>query len=165
MLFVGNYKDWIKPEWIEFLLANDGTKRPSGGENPDCEEFRMATSVGYDMTKTYWHHYTGAKFPFEIAPPFTTDKKYMWWFIKMTPGQFMPMHRDPHITQDGFTNCTRYWVALQDYDPGHIFIQGTQVLVNYKAGDIWSYDDANEIHGACNIGFTTRLTAHFTTYD
>ena len=52
MKYIGNFADWIKPEWIEYLLSNEGSKRPSGGENPDSEEFRISTSVGYDMTKT-----------------------------------------------------------------------------------------------------------------
>lgn len=166
MKFIGNFAEWIKPEWIEYLLTNDGSKRPSGGENPDSEEFRIATSVGYDMTKTYWHHYTGIKFPFDVTPPIPTNKEIMWWFIKMTPGQFMPMHRDPHVTADDDKhNCTRYWMPLQDYEPGHVFIYNKDFMVDYKAGDLWTYDTANEIHGAANIGYKPRLTFQFTTYD
>jgi hypothetical protein len=163
MQFIGNYADWIKPEWVNYLLNNDGTKRPGGGDNPDCEEFRQATSVGYDLTKTYWHHYTNNTFPFDVVPPIQKEDG-MWWFIKMNPGNFMPMHRDPHVTQDGKTDCVRYWMPLQDYADGHVFIYKNQLMTDYRAGDLWSYDDANEIHGACNIGFTPRLTFQFTTY-
>jgi hypothetical protein len=166
MKYLGNFAEWIDPAVIEYLLAHDGTKRPGGGTNPDSEEFRIATSVGYDLTNTYWHHYDDKSTPLKIIPPFDNNKSCMWWFIKMTPGQFMPMHRDPHVTVDHEKhNCTRYWMPLQDYAPGHIFVYNNEFMSNYRAGDLWSYDDANEIHGACNIGYTPRLTFQFTTYN
>ena len=167
MQFIGNYADWIKPEWIQYLLENNGTLRPkTSSENPDSEEFRIATSAGYDLTSTYWHHYCETSCSLDITPPIDSDKGVMWWFIKMTPGQFMPMHRDPHVTVDlDKPNCKRYWMPLQDYQPGHVFIYNTQFMHGYKAGDLWAYDNANEIHGAANIGYTPRLTFQFTTYD
>lgn len=164
MIYIGNFANWIKPEWITYLLNNNGTLRPSGGGNPDSEEFRIATSAGYDLTKTYWQHYCDTSCPLEITPPIETDKKILWWFIKMLPGNFMPMHRDPHVTEPGYNNCKRYWMPLQDYTPGHIFIYNKEFMVDYKAGDLWMYDDANEIHGAVNIGYTPRLTFQFTEF-
>jgi hypothetical protein len=166
MKYIGNFSNWIKTEWVEYLLNNNGTMRPNtAGENPDSEEFRIATSVGYDLSKTWWQHYCKTSCPLQITPPIDTDKEYMWWFIKMIPGNYMPMHRDPHVTEKGKENCTRYWMPLQDYQQGHIFIYNNTFIKDYKAGDLWCYTDANEIHGACNIGYTTRLTFQFTTYD
>jgi hypothetical protein len=148
-------------------LANNGTLRPKTTKaNPDSPEFRIASAAGYNLENIYWHHYDQDSCPLNISPPIVTDKSVMWWFIKMMPGHFMPMHRDPHITLDKEkTNCTRYWMPLQDYSPGHIFIYKETFMTNYKAGDLWAYDDANELHGACNIGYTPRLTFQFTTYD
>jgi hypothetical protein len=165
MKYIGNFIDWITPKLIEYLLTHDGTRRPGGGANPDSEEFRRATSVGYDLTKTYWHHYDDKSTTLQITPPIPVEGNVLWWFIKMTPGQFMPMHKDPHVTETGYTNCTRYWMPLQDYQDGHIFLYNQQFMHGYKAGDLWAYDDANEIHGACNIGYTPRLTFQFTTYE
>lgn len=166
MKYVGNFKDWIDPMWVEYLLTHDGTLRPGGGENPDSKEFQIATSVGYDLTKIWWQHYCETSCPLVLTPPIDTGKSYMWWFIKMLPGNYMPMHRDPHvITDTDKTNCTRYWMPLQDYKPGHIFIYKDNFMKDYKAGDLWMYTDANELHGACNIGYSTRLTFQFTTYD
>jgi hypothetical protein len=165
MKFIGNFASWINPNWVNYLLTNDGTLRPSGGGNPDSEEFRIATSAGYDLTQTYWQHFDEKSCPLVITPPIDTDKHVMWWFIKMLPGKFMPMHRDPHVTDYEFKNCTRYWMPLQDYSPGHVFIYNKEFIVDYCAGDLWAYDDANEIHGSCNIGYTPRLTFQFTTYD
>jgi hypothetical protein len=167
MRYIGNYAHWIKSEWINYLLNNDGTPRPvTSKDNPDSEEFRKASAAGYDLTKTYWWHYCNTSCPLDITIPIETDKEYMWWIIKMTPGQYMPMHRDPHVITDvGKTNCTRYWMPLQDYEPGHIFIYDITFLTNYKAGDLWAYNNADEIHGACNIGYSPRLTFQFTIYD
>lgn len=163
MIYVGNYADWIKPELIEFMLTSDGTSRPGGGPNPDSEEFRKATSSGYDLTSTYWYIYEPHTLPLDITMPFDNRKDFIWWGIKMKPGNFMPVHRDPHTSE--LANCKRYWMALQDWEPGHIFMYNKEVLVDYKKGDVFCYPDAQEIHGACNIGYNVRLTFHFSTYD
>jgi hypothetical protein len=79
----------------------------------------------------------------------------------MYPGQFTPMHRDPHTID---INCKRYWIPLQDYELGHIFIYKDQIITNYKKGDVYTYDDANEIHGAVNLGFTPRVILQITEF-
>jgi hypothetical protein len=164
MNYIGNYKNWIKQEYIDFMLSTDGTPRPSGGRNPDSEEFRKAKEHGYDLSQTYWYIYESDTFPFEIKLPFNSNLDSMWWGIKMKPGNFMPVHRDPHTYDPALYQVDRYWMALQDWKPGHIFMYDRQVLVDYKAGDVFHYPDAQEIHCACNIGNSVRLTFHFSTY-
>jgi len=166
MIYKGNFADWIDDRWIDYILNNPGTLRPkTTSENPDCEEFRQATAAGYDLTKTYWHHYTNTNdtFPLAVELPFDNERNHIWWFIKMMPGMFMPMHKDPHAVEE--KNCKRYWMALQDYQEGHIHINNGQFLSNYKKGDTWEYDDAQSIHGACNIGYSPRIVFNFSTYD
>ena len=166
MKYLGNYSDWIQQEWIDYLMNNPGSARPQNTkENPDSPEFRKATSVGYDLTKIYWYHYTNTNntFPLPLEIPFEKERKHIWWFIKMNPGMFMPMHRDPHAVEE--INVKRYWIALQDYEEGHIHINAGQFLSNYKKGDMWMYDDPTAIHGACNIGYSPRLIFNFSTYD
>jgi hypothetical protein len=165
MNYVGNFVDWIKPEYIEYMLNTDGTARPGGGQNPDSEEFRKAKEHGYDLSQTYWYIYEKDTFPFDIKLPFNSELSSLWWGIKMKPGNFMPVHRDPHTYADNHSNVTRYWMALQDWEPGHIFMYEDQVLVNYKKGDVYSYPDPQAIHCACNIGNNTRLSFHFSTYE
>lgn len=166
MKYLDNYRTWIKQEYIDFLLSNNGTPRPNGGKNPDCEEFRIAPTVGYDMSATWWYFYDPSDFPFELTPPFEGNRKWIWWFIKMLPGNYMPMHRDPHVyADDRIKDCKRYWMPLQDYQDGHVFIYDNKMITDYHAGDLYAYDDANAIHGACNIGYTPRLTFLFTTFD
>lgn len=164
MIYKGNYASWIKDEWVKYLLDNDGTPRPqTSGDNPDSEEFRIATAAGYDLSKTYWYHYTNHTFPLTVTLPFDTDRNHIWWFIKMKPGMFMPMHKDPHAVEE--KNCKRYWMALQDYQEGHIHINAGQFLSNYKKGDVWEYNDAQAVHGACNISYIPRIVFNFSTFD
>lgn len=164
MKYIGNYSNWIRPEWVDYLLTHNGTPRPStASENPDTEEFRIATQVGYDLSQTWWYHYSEKSCPLELIPPIPVDNDYMWWFIKLLPGGMMPVHRDPHVLEKH--NVTRYWMPLQDYTPGHMFVYNNLFMTDYKAGDLWCYTDANEIHGCANIGYTPRLTFQFSTYD
>ena len=100
MKYIGNFENWIKPEWIEYMLANNGTPRPSGGRNPESEEFKQATAAGYDLSQTYWYIYEPDTFPFEVTPPVEIEGKFLWWFIKMLPGNIMPMHQDPHALEE-----------------------------------------------------------------
>lgn len=166
MKYIGNFKSWINKDWLEYLLHTDGVARPNTlNENPDSEEFRIAPSVGYDLSKTWWYHYSEKSCPLIVEPPINVKNEYMWWFIKLLPGGMMPMHRDPHVTESDVTNVTRYWMPLQDYVPGHVFVYNNVFMSDYRAGDLWTYEDPNEIHGACNISYTPRLTFQFSTYD
>jgi hypothetical protein len=163
MKYLGNYAEWIQTEWLDFIKDNDGTCRPGGGRNPDSEEFRKAAEHGYDLTQTYWYIYEPDTFPFDVKSPIPLDGEFLWWFIKMNPGDKMPMHKDPHALVE--KNSKRYWMALQDYEPGHVFIYEDQLATGYKKGDLFVYDDSKALHGACNIGWSTRMIACFSSYD
>lgn len=163
MKLIGNYSHWIDKRWLPFILENDGFPRPSGGRNPDADEFRQAEKAGYSLDQTFWYIYEPEDFPFTVDPPFETTKKFAFWFIKMNPGQFMPMHRDP--VSSFKQNVERFWFPLQDYESGHVFIYEDKLCTNYKAGDLFQYDDSNAIHGACNIGWTARAIGCFSLFD
>lgn len=163
MKYIGNYASWINDDWIEWMLVNDGTPRPSGGSNPDSEEFNQASQAGYDLSKTYWYIYEPHTFPYDIESPIEVNGNFIWWFIKMLPGQFMPMHKDPHAVHE--SNSKRYWMPLQDYEPGHVFINENELSIDYKKGDLFEYNESDAIHGSCNIGWTPRLILNFSTFD
>ena len=57
-----------------------------------------------------------------------------------------------------------YWMPLQDYENGHIFMYEDQVITNYKKGDVWMYSDSTALHGASNIGFTPRIVLQISTF-
>jgi hypothetical protein len=81
----------------------------------------------------------------------------------MLPGNFMPMHMDPHTVQQ--QNADRFWIPLQDWQPGHIFMYEDYVTTNYKKGDIFQYANSAALHGAANIGSTPRVVLQITLHE
>jgi hypothetical protein len=167
MNYVGNYAEWIKDEWINHILGNTGFARPAEGKKADSpqeeEEYTKLRNAGYKDDARYFYMFTAQNFPFNIENPPFTNQKFHWWFTKMSPGNFMPMHVDPHtLYQEG---SNRYWMAFQDWQPGHIMMYEDKVITNYKKGDVYVYDNANALHGACNIGYVPRIILQVSTYD
>ena len=39
-----------------------------------------------------------------------------------------------------------------------------QVVANYKAGDLWVYEESMSMHGAINIGHNVRLVLQVSTF-
>jgi hypothetical protein len=166
MKYIGNYKDWIDDNWIAEILASKGDGRPAEGNKPDSPEMEVeyakARAAGYKDTDIYFWMFDKKNTSFNIVPPWVTGK-YHWWITKMMPGNFMPMHKDPHTMIE--TNSQRYWMPFQDWTPGHIFMYEDKVITNYKAGDVWCYEDSAAIHGAANIGYTPRIVLQISTHD
>lgn len=166
MKYIDNFKDWINPDWVQELLSNRGTGRPAEGQRPDSpemvEEYRKARQAGYKDDDIYFYMFDNKNVSFEIVPPFVNGN-YHWWITKMLPGNFMPIHKDPHTMYQ--PNSKRYWMPLTDWEPGHIFLYENKVITDYKAGDVWMYEEASAVHGAANIGYTPRLVLQVSTYD
>jgi len=166
MKYIGNYVQWIQDSWIVDLLRQPGIGRPKEGKKPDSPfeelEYKKAKDAGYSDDIIYFYMFDKSSVTFDIDPYFIKDK-FHWWITKMLPGQFMPMHIDPHTTYQ--SNSKRYWMPFQDYEYGHIFAYKDTMLANYKKGDLYCYDDSNAIHGAANIGHTVRLVLQISTYE
>jgi hypothetical protein len=166
MNYIGNYKNWIQDEWVAELLSSTGVARPKEGKRPDSPEeeleYNKAREAGYKDDAVYFYMFDQNSVSFNVIPPFITEK-YHWWITKMLPGNFMPVHRDPHALYQ--KNSKRYWIPLQDWQPGHIFMYEDRVITDYKAGDVWVYEEAGALHGAANIGYTPRLVLQISTYE
>lgn len=152
--YIGNYANWIQPEWIEYFKNNQGQARP-----PSCpvdeyhtEVYKKAGESGYDLTAVHFWYFKHSDVPFNIVPPWITSSDYYWWMVKMMPSQYMNMHQDPDVDKD----IVRYWMPWTDYEPGHIFIIDGQLITDYKAGDVFAYVKQDAYHGSSNIGYTTR---------
>ncbi len=164
MKFIGNYSTWIDPLWGNTILSSEGQARPrdwppeSAVESAEYKKYELA---GYDLNAVNWWVYEKQDLNVDIKTPWT-NKTIHWWFTKLMPGQFMPMHTDPH-THD--KPCNRYWMPLQDYVPGHIFIYKDEMIVGYKKGDVFQFDNEREIHGAANIAHTPRIMLLVTEYE
>jgi hypothetical protein len=163
MDYIGNYKDWIDPNWLFLVLSKIGQARPRDlppAYAVESDEYKKALEAGYNLNEVHWWVYEEKDLDIQINPPWCKNNIH-WWITKLYPGQFMPIHTDPHTHED---NCTRYWIPLKDYEPGHIFIYNNSMISNYKMGDVYRYKKATDYHGAANIGHTTRVILQVTEF-
>ena len=167
MKYIGNYSEWIKKEWIDYLLSSQGEKHPridpnEYGKGNKLDKLRQ---YGYKLEDTFWYSFESRSFPFEFEPPFDLGKNYDWWFVKMLCGNFIPFHRDHPPGKYENMTVRRFWMPLQDYTEGHIFIMEDEFLKNYRAGDVFEYELDGGRHGAFNISMgIPRLTLNFQGY-
>lgn len=167
MKFITNLADKIDPKWLEEVLSKNGMFRPRDGAKPNTtemhDEYDKARAAGYSDTGTYFQMFDKTNCSFDIPEFHTCGRKMHWWIIKMMPGDFMPMHIDPHTHYE--KNSSRFWMPLIDWEMGHIFVYEDQVIANYKAGDLWEYTDAQALHGAANIGLVPRVILQISLYE
>jgi hypothetical protein len=163
MLYKGNFSNIFEPEALQFILANQGDLRPQTNiDSYQLDNFGKWKSAGYDMSKIRWEVFSGdtPKFNFKISLPFKGTIK--WWFAKLHPGDMFPLHLD---TFPNNINVRRYWIACQDYIPGHIFAYDDKILTGYKAGDVFMFDHSTVLHGSANIGFTPKISLQVAVTD
>lgn len=177
MQLVDNYKDWIKSEWIDEALRIQGYKIPIDffkdlkinkeeelGLREEMDPTEREIYKVYGTDKIFFHLLEESLFSFELDHPpwIDSNKKFSWWMTKMYPGQYIPVHKDILKKKDPHTE--RYWIPMFDWQPGHVFMYEEQCITNYKAGDVFLYDDPRAWHGAINLGDSVRLLMQVTTY-
>jgi len=180
LIFIKNFKEWINEEWIKFILNNPGDLLPKDFKDPDdatgiddviWDENVKSAFQGWDRTKIKCHSFRKHNFPFEIIPPLEVEKaNFEWFFIKLLPGQGQPIHMDvPHSGRKYINGVpisdptvTRYWMPLQDYESGHVFIYEDNLISDYKKGDLFKYHDEMAWHAPCNTSKNIRITFNFT---
>lgn len=162
MKLIGNFS-FIKQDWIQELLDIEGQARPRDWPPAfavENAEYAKAQEAGYNLNAVNWWIYEKQDVNFDIIPPWV-NAEYHWWITKLYPGQYMPIHTDPHTHE---RPCNRYWMPLQDYHPGHIFIYENELVKDYKKNDVYSYIKPQDTHGAANIGHIPRLVLQVTEY-
>lgn len=173
MKYLGNFADWIQPGLLERIIDTKGkptllNQPETWVGHPEHEEwYKSFCAAGYDKKNFYSNMYdddTDDVKDFTIAPPINLNgRNWFWWFIKFRPGSVACMHYDPHTKI--IPGAKRYWFAMQDYHPGHLFIYDGTMMKNYKAGDLYEFNRADLLHGATNISMIDRVTFQFTTYE
>ena len=101
-------------------------------------------------------------------------ENYSVALFKQNPGQTNPWHFDTYqgvvnkykkqgieLSDKDIKNIKRYLVVLEDWDWGHFLQIGNNVLSQWKAGDIFTWD-YGMYHTTGNAGLTPKLTAHIT---
>jgi hypothetical protein len=163
MKFIGNFFSWVDPLWEHLVLTRTGQARPrdwSAAFDVESQEYKKAQEAGYDLNSVYWWVYEEKDLGITINPPWCNNK-IQWWITKLLPGQFMPMHTDPHTHN---STCNRYWIPLQNYISGHVFIYKDKMMTSYNAGDVYQFENEVDTHGAANIGHTPRIFLLITEY-
>ena len=173
MNYVGNYKSWITPKLMNHLTINDGDTvsvwQPDRWKgHPMLDEARERARFGYSHKNHDFQQFNIMSadmqdYKIQLPNLIDDDRKAMWWFIKLLPGQMQAMHFDPHLLDT--LNPKRYSLFLQDWQPGHIFTWDDKMLSNYNAGDLYIWEDPMCYHGVVNIGYETRYTLQITTHD
>lgn len=185
---VGNYKDWIKPEWLEYMANTDGSCFPRDAD-PEEEEGMVSAAIkgedpgsgdkiadgeeSWDPNCVCCITYKQHELPFEVEMPFEIEDEYEWFFMKLKPGMMQPVHQDyaeygkeyvDGVAVSNAQNVKRYWMPLQDYKRGHMFYYDNKIVTDYKAGDLFLHDGEDVWHGGGNIGHMTRYTMNLTVY-
>lgn len=156
MKYIGNFQNWLPQHAIDRILNTNGDRRPE--PNPDAYKNALAKvwyDAGFNLEKIGWSLYYQKHFDEEIVIPKEIKNVSSWWFCKLNPGDIFPLHQDLYKDPKP---VKRYWMACQNHEPGHIFFYGNESLNNYKAGDLFLFENENEWHGSCNIGFTAKIS-------
>jgi hypothetical protein len=173
MKLLGNYSNWITSELLDHIKNSTGDTMSvfqpwRWKDNPILESALEKCRPGYEHTGHTFQQFNEKSkdmedFKIELPDLPNDDRKKIWWIVKLLPGQMQPVHFDPHCIE--IPNPKRYTMFLQDWQIGHIFIYNDKYLPNYKAGDLYLWEDALVEHGVVNIGFETRFTLQITTHD
>jgi hypothetical protein len=124
---------------------------------------------GYNENNTRSLQITDSEFPeiFEPYKKFTGFGDCKVVALKQYPGQFLPWHEDTYV---GFrqefnvpddVQITRYSLFLEDWNWGHYFTAGNNVMHQWKQGDILELKPRMH-HATCNAGMIPKLTMTIT---
>jgi len=182
--YIGNWADWIKPEWVEEILITDGPAIPKDYKTHEemiqkslmghfkeeewIEEWKdwQQMNEAYDYENNFFFEmYDPPDLKFNLyddRPPFLEfDGPFAWWITKLRPGKFTPMHRDSYSVAKP---THKYWMAWTDWEPGQVLMTEDDVIIKYRAGDVYKFDDPFILHGAANAGIQTRIALQITTW-
>jgi hypothetical protein len=162
MKLLGNYKNWIKQEWIDYCLAHTGQRMPK--DYYDSGELEYAThdvgerlewfhDWGIDPNTTFLERFDSRDIPFNLDFSWLPEKNVRWGILKYKPGGYMPLHSD----DVRFKNERRLWMPMQDYVEGHMVLHDGEYFKNWKSGDLFHFENSDAKHGFANISGVTRL--------
>lgn len=166
MEYIGNFKNWIKIDIIEKIQSCHGDRRPkkiiSDYESAVEQKWRDA---GFNTDKLGWEFYSNEHLDIDFLelPIDSGSKKYKWWFSKLLPGDLFPLHVD--VYPEDRKDIERFWLACEDHQPGHVFINEQFSLNGYKKGDMFKFTNPKSWHAAANIGFTPKISYQLVLYN
>jgi hypothetical protein len=166
--YIGNYNFKINTAWVNKMNSTTGEIRPNGrmvATDSVNKQLSDWSNAGYiDASSVQWELFHDWDFEEKLdfdSIDFCQGKQITWWISKVKPGKCFPMHYD--TIKEDLVNPKRYWIALEDYKWGHVFIVGNRVVRDYRAGDVFLFD--NSIHGAANVGLETKFSLQLLVSD
>lgn len=160
MKYIGNYKDEVDKNWYTECLTITGESMPKNVDSSETVSSKINQKLkdaNYNLNNIFWWKITSKDVSFDISKlSWITGYKFNWWISKTMPGNFIPMHSDSIDSKE--KNYKRYWVPLQDYTDGHVFIINGKMVTDYKFGDVFLFDSYKDIHGSANISYEPRIT-------
>lgn len=166
MRLIKNYETWLDQSIVKTIIETNGDCRPD--LSMPAEEHKkgiaeLALTAGYDLNKIKWTLYYSRHFTKEIKLPFDAGVDSHWWFCKLNPGDMFPMHQD--LFEENKPNIRRFWMPCDNSKLGHIFVYGNKMLEDYRAGDLFEFEDPKEWHAACNLGFEPKISLQIVSYS
>ena len=165
MKYIGNFKEWVKPEWVRELTDNEGIAAPGDLWKREGihEEDLVCDNNGYSIHSVthYVFKETDVSFRDELTstlPYISRGGEINWWFTKYLLGQYLPVHRDlgGRIGVDN-DKIKRYWMPFTPYEVGHIYLYENSIIAPYQVGDLYEMPDPSAQHGAANLGANIRI--------
>lgn len=162
MKLLGNHRDWIQQEWVDYCLLHTGQRMPKDYYHTEQlqhathdvgEKLTWFTDWGIDPTTTFLERFDEGNLPFQLDFSWLPEKNVRWGILKYKPGGYMPLHSD----DVRFEKERRLWMPMQDYIEGHVVLHGQQYFKDWQAGDLFHFTAASAKHGAANISGVTRL--------
>ena len=173
MKFIENYSWWLNSKILNKLAIDDSgvTKlhEPARWKgHPALDQYNEKIKV-YDKYKdnTFQQFFKSSdvlkEADIDLPELPQTRNEIFWWIVKLKPGQYQTVHQDPHLYTS--INAVRYTMFLQDWEPGHIFIYKNKTITNYKAGDLFEWDDPLMEHAVVNASSNIRFSLQISMQD
>ena len=157
MKYLGNYKNWVDASVIDYIINHDGEVRPGVEEAEKSKsqyaEYMNLPNISKGAQWSFFYNEVGIS-DLKLPIPYTGDMK--WWFVKLNPTCVFPLHTDTF--HDDSATVRRLWIPYQDYTSGHVFIYKDTFIKDYKAGDIFEFDDALALHGSANLSTIPKIS-------
>jgi hypothetical protein len=174
MKFAGNYNWWINSELLYNMSKDDSsgvTKLHNPGRwsgHPSLAQYNEKIKVYEKYKDQTFQQFFSVSDPikenaFSLPELPQTRNEIFWWIVKLKPGQYQTVHQDPHLYTS--VNPVRYTLYLQDWEPGHIFIYNDKTISNYKAGDLYEWDDPLMEHAVVNTSHNVRYSLQISMQD
>jgi hypothetical protein len=167
--YIGNYQSAMPSSWIDHMNKSTGEIRPNKRmviTSEVAQQQKQWEDAGYnvDNSSATWELFHDWDFTEQLDVTqfdFCAGKSVQWWVAKLKPGHCFPIHVD--TLKEEQINPKRYWIALDDYKWGHVFLIEDMCLRDYKRGDVFCFD--NTPHGAANVGLVNKYSLQLLTYN